>query len=164
MYHLSCVLTEQTGTDGATASASACPHRAFCSNVSRQWTVLDVLVTCAIYKQQRMRQRHDSVIQHCCGVRLYEMSLELPKHICHIIPLYMLVAGPPKVVASSSGLNLTPSLPWLLDIYYHNLPCQCCVHLLKHMCVSACSQTQVAALTDCWRAQQVQKIRMEHVC
>lgn len=57
------------------------------------------------------------------------------------------------VVASSNGLNLTPSLPWILDIYYHTLPCQCCRLLLKHMCFCACSQTKAAAsreaVTDC---------------
>lgn len=58
-------------------------------------------------------------------------------------PLYVCCWASP-LVASSSGLNLTPSLPWILDIYYHTLPCQCRRLLLKHMCFCACSQTKAA--------------------
>lgn len=118
-------------------------RRAFCFNVSRQWKVVGVLVTCTIYKQQRDR---DSVMQHRWAFddRLHDkpMSpfltqgqswLALSHSSLHSFIDVCCWAFP--IVASWNGLNLTRSLPWILDIYYHTLPCQC-RRLLLCVCVS----------------------------
>lgn len=107
------------------------------------------VVTCTIYKQLGDR---DTIAWYSTVGRLmtdYMSSLCLrvshrgipgsPYHTPPFTPLYVCCWASP-VVAKSSRLNLTPSLPCISDIYYHTLPCQCRRLLLKHMCFCASRQ------------------------